>query len=267
MYKSLVPVSPERHRNLSWHGFSDYGFAYGEAVIPLILTEMPRACTDMPIGFIRQQDEIAPVAICSLVPGKNYYIAPDGRWLGTYVPAILRAYPFALLKGVAEEGGEPTTLVCIDEQSGLLTERSDLEDARPFFNDEDQPVGKFAQVLNFLIQLDQERRATRKVCELLGELELLVEWPMKVETGEGLQDVTGVMRIDEDKLQALPDDAFLRLRKAGAMPFIYTQLLSIQRLANLSHMAQLQAKLLQSQPSLADAFEIPLDDGLEFNFD
>lgn len=267
MYKSLVPVSPERHRDLSWRGYSDYGFAFGEAVIPLIMSELPRASADMPIGFVRQQDEVSPVAICSLLPGKNYYIAPDGRWLGGYVPALLRAYPFALLRNPAEQGAEPDVVVCIDEGSGLLTERADLEDAQPFFDEEDKPVGKFAQVLNFLTQLQRDRQITRNLCALIDQYGLLAEWPLKVDMGEGATDVTGILRIDEDALLSVSDEVFLDLRRKGALPYVYTQLLSLQRIANLSRMAQVQGQLMQAQPSLADAFEIPFDDGLEFNFD
>ena len=262
MYKSLVPVSPERHGGKAWRGFSGYLYAAGEAVLPLCAVELPRAAADMPVGFLRQNEAVSPVAICSLVPGQNFYIAPEGRWLGGYVPAILRAYPFALVAGDGDQ-----RVVCIDEESGLLLEAPDAEGADPFFDDQNQPAGKFAQVVDFLTHLERDRQATAALCALLDGHGLFADWPLKVDAGQGAQDVTGILRIDEAKLNQLSDAAFLELRKAGALPFIYTHLLSTQRLPVLSRLAQLQAQLQQRQPTLDDAFEMPLDDDFEFNFD
>jgi hypothetical protein len=262
MYKALAPVSPERHGGKAWRGFSGYLYATGEAVLPLCAAELIRAAVDMPIGFVRQNDIISPVAICSLVPGRNFYVAPDGRWLGGYVPALLRAYPFTLLTSDADQ-----RMVCVDEESGLLLEAPDGEGAEPFFDDQNQPAGKFAQVVNFLTHLDRDRQATATLCGLLDRHGLFGEWPMKVDAGQGAQDVTGILRIDEAQLNQLSDEAFLELRKAGALPFIYTHLLSMQRLPLLSRLAQMQSQMQKAQPTLADAFELPLDDDLEFNFD
>ena len=262
MYKSLVPVSPERHGGKAWRGFSGYLHAAGEAVLPLCAVELPRAAADMPVGFLRQNDAVSPVAICSLVPGRNFYIAPDGRWLGGYVPAILRAYPFALVAGDGVQ-----RVVCVDEESGLLLEAPDGEGTEPFFDDQNQPAGKFAQLVDFLTHLERDRQATARLCALLDSHGLFADWPLKVDAGQGAQDVTGILRIDEAALNQLSDEAFLELRKAGALAFIYTHLLSTQRLPMLSRLAQLQNQLQQRQPSLADAFEMPIDDDLEFNFD
>ena len=262
MYKSLVPVSPERHGGKAWRGFSGYLHAAGEAVLPLCAVELPRAAADMPVGFLRQTDAVSPVAICSLVPGRNFYIAPDGRWLGGYVPAILRAYPFALVAGDGVQ-----RVVCVDEESGLLLEAPDGEGTEPFFDDQNQPAGKFAQLVDFLTHLERDRQATARLCALLDSHGLFADWPLKVDAGQGAQDVTGILRIDEAALNQLSDEAFLELRKAGALAFIYTHLLSTQRLPMLSRLAQLQNQLQQRQPSLADAFEMPIDDDLEFNFD
>lgn len=267
MYKNLVPVSPERHRDLSWRGYENYLFTSGEAIVPICMSEMPRASSDMAIGFVRQQEHLSPAAICSLTPGKNYYVGPDGRWLGSYVPAILRAYPFALMRRTPEPGATSNAVVCIDEGCGLLMARADLEGAEPLFDENERPVGKFAQVIAFLTQLEKDRHVTRTMCDIIDGHGLLVDWPLKVDRGDGVQNVTGILRIDEDRLSGLPDEVFLELRHSGTLPFIYAHFLSTQRLSALSGLAQLQGRLLQSQPSLADAFEMPLDDDLEFNFD
>ena len=45
-------------------------------------------------------------------------VAPDGRWLGGYVPACFRRHPFRL---VPKQGTDQTVL-CVDTDSGLVVE-------------------------------------------------------------------------------------------------------------------------------------------------
>ncbi|MBU0726191.1 MAG: SapC family protein [Alphaproteobacteria bacterium] len=260
MYKSLVPVSAERHAGKFWQPFPNYGFAAGEAVLPLTVTEVMRASSDLAIGFMRQDEIVAPVAICGLMPGQNLYVAPDGRWLGSYVPASLRSYPFALVAGPEGE-----RVVCFDEESGLLS----MNSGEPFFDDDHKPVGRFAQVVDFFTQLERDRQATRTYCDLIDRQGLFSDWQMKVDAGQGIQEVTGLLRVDEVALNNLSDEAFLQCRHAGILPLIYAHLLSTNRLSELSRLSQVQAQLAGQQPQtrLEDVFALPGADDLEFNFD
>ena len=264
MYKTLTAISPERHAGQLWQGFTSYAFAAGEAVLPLCAAEMPRAVAEMATGFMRQGEAVSLVALCALTPGQNLYVGPDGRWLGNYVPAVLRGYPFAVVQ--RPEGGEP--VVCIDEASGLLSET----EGEPLFDDTHKPAGKFAQVVDFLTHLERDRKITQLLCDLLDRHGLFADWPLKVDAGNGPQDVTGILRIDEAALNALSAEAFLELRQAGALPLVYAHLLSTLRLPVLSRLAQIQAQLTaqlagQPQTRLEDVFELPGADDLEFNFD
>ena len=35
------------------------------------------------LGFIEQNGQFVPAAILGLLPGKNLFVAPDGRWVAT----------------------------------------------------------------------------------------------------------------------------------------------------------------------------------------
>ena len=54
------------------------------------------------------------------MPEHNLFVGPDGHWLGGYVPASLRSYPFRVL---GSEGSGQLAL-CVDEDSGLVVEDS-----------------------------------------------------------------------------------------------------------------------------------------------
>src|ERR1700740_908619 len=112
----IVPISRERHAGKNWRRAANHAFAATEAVVPLVGTELANAALAMPIAFTRQEGRHIAIGLLSLTPGRNLFVGPDGRWLGPYVPAAFRSYPFRLIR---KEGTEEWVL-CIDEDSKLL---------------------------------------------------------------------------------------------------------------------------------------------------
>jgi hypothetical protein len=95
---SSVPVSRERHAGKVWRQPTNYAFAATEAVVSLAGLEFAKAAVSLPIAFIQQSGGYTPVAVMSPFEGRNLFIAPSGQWLGSYVPAALRCYPFGLAR-------------------------------------------------------------------------------------------------------------------------------------------------------------------------
>jgi hypothetical protein len=60
--------------------------------------------------------------------------------------------------------------------------------------------------------------------------------------------IAGLHCIDEAALKALPDDAFLKLRKSSALPIVYAQLLSA---AHIGIFEQLARNELRPKPAAA----------------
>src|SRR4051812_12043050 len=111
----VVPVDKERHRGKGWRRPMGYSFISNDLVVPVGGSEFPYAVLAMPIGFIEQSGHYVPVALMGLSQGKNVFVGPAGQWLGSYVPAVVRSYPFSLSR---EDGQEGT--LCFDEDSGLV---------------------------------------------------------------------------------------------------------------------------------------------------
>lgn len=243
----LTAISKEQFSGKVWQRFTSYAFAAGETLIPLVVAELARAVPAMPLGFVQIGEGFQLVAVTTLQPGANLFVAPDGRWLGAYVPAALRGYPFRLVK--PQDRAE--SVLCIDEASGLVTEGGQGE---TFFGDDGQPSKAVKEVLDLLSQVEQNRVMTQAAVDALAAASLIQPWSLTIKQGEQNVPVTGLHRIDEAALNALEGEAFLTLRRSGALPVAYAQLFSMNQLAVLQQLAQIQAKLIAQAPAVKQNF-------------
>lgn len=238
---NIQAISREHHAGTRWQRYSGYRFAAQDAVAPLAAQEFPRAAMMLPIAFMPSEGGFIPVAVQGLKAGQNLFVAADGRWLGAYVPAAYRSYPFRL--ATTEEG---TQVLCIHEDSGLVTEGPEGE---PFFNEDGTPSKPVADVLDFLNKVQANREVTVRICGLLQRHGLIQPWPIRLQGPEGEQNIEGLHRIDEAAFNALPAEAFMELREAGALPIVYCHLLSMQHLQLLVKLAEAHAKVGQPLPT------------------
>ena len=223
------PLSVERHGDRHWRRVSSYGFAAQQPLLPLAALELFQAALALPLAFVPQAGGFSCMAVVGTRDGEGLYVAPDGRWLGGYMPAKLRSYPFGL---AALEGDQ--FALCMDEASGLLSSSPQDE---PFFQD-----GKLApalqRVLEFLGQIQTSQAVTRRACAALQTHGLLKPWEITLQHAAGAQrKVVGLFCVDETVLNKLEDSAFLALRRCGALAMAYAQLMAmphIQALGTLS---------------------------------
>lgn len=232
----LTAVTPQHFAHKAWQRRSGYAFAAQANILPVVAAELARLVPALPMGFVQTESSFQLVAITALQPGSNCFLAPGGRWLGDYVPAALRAYPFRLIKPEDRE----ESILCFDESSGLVVERGQGE---AFFDEKGAPSQAVKEVLDFLSQMEHSRVATQTGVDALQAAGLIQPWPLKLRQGEQIRPVDGIHRADETALNTLPDDAFLSLRKAGALPLAYAQLLSMNQLAMLQKAAELQTQI------------------------
>lgn len=253
----IAALSRERHGEKRWTRFTSYSFAARSALAQLVAAEVSRAAASLPLAFIQQADTYAPVAVLGLEPGANLFVQDDGRWVGSYVPAAFRGYPFSL----AQMEGDKLVL-CIDEESGLL---KDGPEGERLFGDQGEPSDSLARVFEFLQEIERNKAPTHAACAALASHDLLQPWPIKAKTAAGERQVEGLFKVDEPRLAKLSDDAFLSLRKSGALPMAYCQLLSMHHLPALQQLAaaKVQASLAPKKP-VTDRFVLQDDDLLHF---
>ena len=90
-------------------------------------------------------------------------VAPDGRWLGGYIPASLRGYPFRLLP----QQGTDQIVLCIDTDSGLVVDGNAA--GEDFVGPDGNISPALKKVLDFLNQLERSRQATDVAVSALAE--------------------------------------------------------------------------------------------------
>jgi hypothetical protein len=242
---NIVAIDRERHAGKGWRHPQGYGFAAASALTPIGGSEFSHALHSMPIGFIEGSGHYLPVALTAVTRGKNLFVGPNGQWLGGYTPAVLRTYPFSLVR---PKGSEQPVL-CIDEDSGLIADESE-ENVERFF----EPGGTLAPatktIADFLRFIEQDQTITDLAVMALAEAGLIKPWSLTVPIGDQQVAVNGLYRVDEPGLKELDDAAFLKLRKSSALVIAYGQLFSMAQVSSLTRLSLIQQQLEQPHQPL-----------------
>jgi len=262
----LTAISREQFADKTWRRYTSYAFAATSNLLPVTVVELTRLVPAMPLGLVQTENTFQLMAITSLQPGANLFVAPNGSWIGAYIPAVVRAYPFQL----AKPQDRKESVLCFNSSSGLLGETGEGE----AFFDADGPSPAIKEIMNFLSETETSRALTQRLVDALQAAGLIQPWPLNLQQGEQTVPVQGLFRIDEEALNALPDDELLDLRKTGALPLAYGQLFSMNQLMILQQAAvaqakiqeQLQAQAMKQTPSAADiGFRFPEGESLKFS--
>ena len=227
---NFVPVSRDRHGGLFWYPPRDWRFATNSIVAALALAEIPRAALALPIAFRREGQEVVPVALLGFEAGQNLFVDEAGRWLGSYIPATFRGYPFAL--AAIESSGK--LILCVDEGSNAVAE----EGPERFFEPDGSLSPKLSRLLEFLRATIASQQAARQAAGRLGAAGLLEPWPLVVRRSEGDAEIAGLWRVAEAKLVELDGDTLKALMTSGTMSLAYCQLLSMQHTSRLEELHQ-----------------------------
>jgi hypothetical protein len=233
LHKRAVALDRERHRKLKldrdalgdWSRLATMNSFFVNAV------EFADTCREYPIVFVRAGDnpdtgkpEIAPVAVFGLTKDENLFV--DGsQWRADYIPAQLRAWPFAMAPS-----GDGQYAVCFDESCPALNESKGLA----LFEADGSASAYLADVQKYLETLETELLRTRAFCARLVELELMqdMRFDAKLADGNSLT-VDGFLALDEKKFAELPDATVVELHKGGALALIHAHHVSLGNMRRL----------------------------------
>jgi len=256
---NIVPVDRDRHAGKGWRHSQDYSFAAQLVSVRLVGAELASAAVAMPVAFIEHSGRYLVAGVMSPLQGRNLFVAPDGRWLGAYVPAGFRSYPFSL----ARVKGSDQAILCIDEDSGWVVDSGVSADVTKFFDEDGRPSSATKATLDFLQQIEWSRTITDLAVAALADARVIQPWPFNVHDGYQQVPVNGLHRINEAALHALDDDAFLKLRKSEALGIAQAQLISMQTIGvfrQLLSVQQQMAKETQRPVPASSSFRLVDDD-------
>lgn len=239
MFEKLVPVNKVRHAHKRIRQIDGFGFAAGFHIASVMVHEFARAAATYPVVFLedKAQDAFRPVALLGLQAGENLFVDAAGKWHASYVPAIIRRYPFAL----AGAGQEGQFTVCIDEGSALL---SDTEGV-PLFDEQGEPTEAIENVKRYLGELQQMDAFTRSFCNWFAEHNLFIPLNMRVRQAEQVKNITGCYVVNEERLNNLSNERFLELREKRFLPAAYAHLMSLAQIERLMTLQQERAAAAQ----------------------
>lgn len=227
MFEQVVPVNNERHARKKVKPSSDFRFASGFHIAYVTTHEFARAASIYPVVFLedKQNDSYRPVVLLGLDAGENLFVDAQGQWAGSYIPAIIRRYPFALVK--ASDADQ--YIVCVDEASDLL---NDTEGAA-LFDEAGQPTQVIENVKRYLGELQQMDQITGEFVTFLVQNNLLTPLNMRVNAADQVRNITGCYAINEERLNNFSDAKFLEVRQKGYLPAMYAHLISLSQIERL----------------------------------
>jgi hypothetical protein len=230
-YNQLEPFSIENHGGLGV-SLSANPFAYlaGVNAVPITADEFKHAAVCYPIVFASQSK--IPLALMGPFPGSNVFIAQDGAMdPEAYVPAFARRYPFLPVAAEGTRdilGGHGRMILCLDRAAKTISERPEIS-----FFENGQP-SKFTQdAIKTCNDFEGLARRTRDFIRILEQHDLFESMELTVPranadgTPAPPQKIDSCLRISEDKLEALPTDAYSKLRNMGIPGLAYAHWLSL----------------------------------------
>lgn len=229
-YRSPAPVSPDRHGGWSVKSGDSYAFATAVNSVPLTAIEFAEAAAEYPIVFAGDEAAVVPVIVLGARDRENAFVAPDGRWLGRYLPAFIRRYPFIF----AEDTAAGTLTLHIDEafegcnQDGRGERLFDADGAQTQY---------LRTMLGFLQEYQARFLRTRGYCDRLRDLKLLQPMHAQFSLAGEQRQLTGFMVVDRARLKALPADVLADMLATDELECTFLHLASLRHFQAMAERA------------------------------
>ncbi len=226
MFEKVEVLTGEKHQDLRFSKTSSFSFASKTNLIQLSFSEIRPASRFYPIVFPANQHDI-PHAVLSLTPENNNFIDQEGKWKVSYIPFIIRLYPFLLLKTQQDES---KYALCIDAAAdNFKQEYGDI-----LFTADSKPNDFTNNILKNFNTYYQEIEHTKKIFGDLNEKDILVEKQVNYDVNSEKKHIDGFKAVDMEKINSMEDAQIAQLVKTGVMPLIYDHLQSLNNFKLLS---------------------------------
>ncbi len=212
-------VSNKRHKNTKIK--PQMTFEYFEALnnVAVLMQEFSSIGNDMPVIFIKhpQSGIFQAVAITGLVRGENLFVK-DNAWQAQYMPGSVGLHPFKIgvLPGSNDLG------FFLDEDCPRLNET----EGDALFDDAGKESPTLESYRLSMTQYQQDITANDTFVKTLHDKNLIVEVGYSFDNKGKKETITGIYRVDIDKLNALPAEERQVFYDNGYMPFIKAHLQS-----------------------------------------
>ncbi|SVC47666.1 uncharacterized protein METZ01_LOCUS300520, partial [marine metagenome] len=172
---TLVPITYEEHSEIRIKPLEGLAEFTNVSLLPIYDVEIPKLAVSCPLVVVPEGEGYTLSLLCSLSNDMpNAWIDHEGKWVGGYLPAIIRQRPFTCLKNK-----EDKLLVCIDEDSPLVG-----DEGTPLFENE-SPTEYLNKMKEFITILYNSGQRTGRVMKLLHDLDLITSWEIQLSNQGG----------------------------------------------------------------------------------
>ena len=237
-YQSLAAFNQEQHGKLSFPAQPpNYSFAAQANIVPLLVNEASQAVRHYPLVFVPggKDEPLVLAAMVGLGDNVNRFVDGHKQWRAdTYIPAYVRQYPFLAVN--TADGKEK--ILGIDLSADWINTTGTMA----FVGADGQPTERLKHTLAFAQEFQVFAQRTSAMAQALQDAGVLEEGTLTLQANDQPpgqappaepRKVSGFVIVSETKLNALSDEAVVKLHKSGAMGLAYAQLLSMSNLGNV----------------------------------
>lgn len=228
-YQEVVPLKKE-HRVVLPAGGKLPPIFRSMLALPLSYAEFSLACHDYPIIFASgdQGKNMVAMAILGIEQQQNLFMQPDQTWdRSAYVPAYVRRYPFCMTRVSVDGKEQPERIACVEKRA--LSDRGDA-----LYNDKGESLPMWENLRKLLFEYEADLARTEEMCHMVNDLGLLEPFGMQATPNQGAPlALSGMHRVNEQKIPELPADKLKELTKNGVLARIYAHLISMANFARL----------------------------------
>jgi hypothetical protein len=251
IYDRVVPIASDTHRDWSVKLTDDFTFAKSLNSVPILAVEFIAAAQDYAIVFATANDAVFPAVLLGFEDGSNLCVDAEGAWVGGYLPAFLRRYPFVFAEDSNGEGRSFT--LCIDEEYAGLNREGRGE---RLFDSDGNRTQYLQTMLTFVSQFQAQFNLTQTFGERLKRLGLLEDAQARFTTAEGRSGTLGGFQtIVRDRLKAIPEAELKEMFTTDELELCFVHLHSLQNINRLGSKAPTRAVGLAEPMEIATKSE------------
>lgn len=244
----MSEVNADQFALLGWRAAKGYGFARRVSLVPLAVAEITRVSQVMTVAFRKVVDRWEAVAVMGPVKGTNLYVSREGKWRTSFVPALLRVYPFCLSR---------TGALCLWDD--FEPEPLSVGGILPFFTDGELSPAVL-QTKKFLNACHESVCGAHGSLSKLEAAGALMPWEVPgIETPQPKHTLTGLYQIDGKAFETLDDARVLELFRSGAMRWMHAHLDSLHHAERFKTLAKSIVSPEITTPRQADKIEQAAD--------
>lgn len=239
---AVVLIDHQAHERSGWRKpQTAEAFEYQRYVV-LTLEELSLAHKEFPLAITRVRGEWAVIALLGIFPARNLFVGGRGEWLASYLPALMRAYPFVVVHDDDQRA--------LGVDSRYLCDLSDASDplVTPLYAAPGKLHSETEDIVRFVSALDEARQRGSRACEALDKAGLLTSLSLRVRfAGETEHAIDGLYQVSETALASMAESQLDELLQCGALSLALAQRASLPVLPRLVERAQRYAKFLSER--------------------